>query len=964
MPSHFWYQKTGGEDAWVAANSEYRQKVIADVRPAFVTVLDASDVPNDDWGREDYAKMRYSGPLYFDWDSEDIQETLEAVQTFLIKLEDLGVDPDTLRLYATGGRGFHCEIPEQTFMSKPPRSGTPMLPYIYREMALELITDTMDMRIYTGRKGRMWRTPGVVRTNGRYKVPVSAAQIRAMTPDLYETLTSTPLAAVYAAPPQFSPMLSSMFMAAENDMKIRIKQRAKAKPDAPLLARFNGEFPPTIKNIMNGEGIAPGVGFHKIATQLAITAHAMGKDREEFAQACDGLCKSHQSDSPRYNSPRKRKDELRRMWDYMEDNPAYDYSRGGIKSLCSVDVVTTDLDPPQVSNTGTIQDEGEELPDNVKEELAASDKTLLEGLVVSTTGVYRRSGDGPIRLSNLGFTAPESLIDATSGDRTGVEVNVWRDGQQLGRSVIPMDKFLTKGKLNEFCSGKGGMFGGTDNQASALQVMLTRKAQESGNEVYSINKTGIVILQNPKEKNEENLEVLWVGPETGVYGKTDVRYRYKPGLPSKAVFKTDLAHAEVLTDTPESRALLDALLDMNEPSVMGFMLGWFTAAFHRQHMQRILNEFPLLHPNGPAGSGKSMTVQRMLHMYYNVNDPYTSTASGSTNFPFKCAWTDSASIPFFIDEYKPSEMRADRRTFLLDWFRAAYNQQSLSSGGVSDGSAGSSFRVVSEFTASAPTIYAAEHQELQTAVAQRSVAVAFNKAAIETHKEQYDHVHTNQRQLAHLGKLLMLRTVGSSEIGAETWTVADCRARFKPLREAVLTLHSGHLQERQLDNRAVVLYGLSFLKDALESVFGDVYAQRLDAMSALVLNHRDDEADLAMAEFNKVLNEFAFISRSEDPDSEFAIREGYEYIVEDGFIDIAVKESFVKYFAWCHRKGMESLYPSAPAFMGSVTRSPALMSRAPVGTKLDTSSGTKVFRFNLQKLTADGVESFKSKSLA
>ena len=118
--------------------------------------------------REDIDALKYSGPMYFDLDGEDIETVIEKAKNLMGKLiGDYDFNPNALRMYATGGRGFHFEIPWETFIPKPSKQGISRLPAIYREMAYELYVDTLDMRVYSARKGRMWRTPGVKRENGK-----------------------------------------------------------------------------------------------------------------------------------------------------------------------------------------------------------------------------------------------------------------------------------------------------------------------------------------------------------------------------------------------------------------------------------------------------------------------------------------------------------------------------------------------------------------------------------------------------------------------------------------------------------------------------------------------------------------------------------------------------------------------------------------------------------------------------
>jgi hypothetical protein len=146
-----------------------------------------------------------------------------------------------------------------------------------------------------------------------------------------------------------------MFMKASERIDKQVKARAKFKGDTEALARFKGEFPASVQRLMNGDGVLPGVGFNKLAMQLAITANALGKTEEQLVEACEGLVQNHSSDSSRYNSPRKRKEELRRMYAYTHDNPLYEYSNGGIKSMCAAGVDTPDLENPMQAHAGMVQ---------------------------------------------------------------------------------------------------------------------------------------------------------------------------------------------------------------------------------------------------------------------------------------------------------------------------------------------------------------------------------------------------------------------------------------------------------------------------------------------------------------------------------------------------------------------------------------------------------------------------------
>ena len=959
--SYFWFQNTGGEEAWHEALSSQRAKVISEIRPAFVTVLDSLSIPDPDtWGKEDYAKMKYTGPLYFDWDAADLSDTIKPFNEFLTKLEDGGVKIEALRLYATGGRGFHCEIPEAVFNPKPSKAGVTLLPYIYKEMAMKLATDAMDLRVYTGRKGRMWRCPGVQRPNGKYKVPITLAEARAMTPELYADLTSAPRLEPLRADPELSlGLLSPMFESMRKHVDDTMKQRAKSKGDAESLAQFKGEFPPTMVRLMNGEGLVPGVGFHKVAMQLAIAANALGKSSEDLVKMCEGLVQSHQSDGDRYNSPRKRKEELRRMHEYTQDNPVYEYSKGGLKSLCAAGTSTSDLDTPtERLGVGMVQGEEEDLPEEIKTDIAAADSGMMEGLLILRSGIYRRTAEGSKQISPVSFSAPKALVDAESQEHLGVEARIYADERDLGRQIMQMNVFRTRAAMNDFCLSRGGLFSGTDSQASVISLILGRKAVKDGNTVYIVRREGLDIITDPTSTKEPRRHTIWVASD-GVLGHTDeVRYRYQSRIGTAISFDADVHTADNLKDTQESRAWLTALLTMNSPTTVGLMLGWFVSCFHKQFYNAAYNQFPLLHPNGTAGSGKTQTTRLLAQMFYNTHGVkmVSASANATTAHALRTAWSSSASIPVVIDEFKPQELGLVRYDYLLQMFRLLYNQGEGAMGGISKGTAESSFRDVTRYSFSAPTAYIGESQEMQTAIVQRTVAVGFNQAESAKHTESFKvaSAETNLKFMSQLGRVLLAKSLVE--------TVQSRTAALDPVRDLLRSTMNKSTHDRQVYNLAVVICGLDFLGHALNAVFGDEFDDLVKGLRESLFEYQDELNTYAMSESSKVLNDMAMISRTEDPDSEFCLRETYEYVVGDGYMEIMVKESFVKYFAWCNRKGFKPLYTSAEGFIGSLSKSSAVTDLRCFESKLRGNSTSRVFRISLEKLAAEGVETFKSKS--
>lgn len=967
MSKFFWFQKTGGEDPWVEALSEHRQKILSEVKPAFVTVLDAHSAPDPSWGRDEYASMKYSGCCYFDFDADDIGETIPKFQLFLARLHDEGVNLKCFRLFATGGRGFHIEIPEPVFNPKPPKGGTTLLPYIYKEMALELAVETLDLRVYTGRKGRMWRVPGIVRKNGKYKVSITLEQALSMTPEMYDEVTAQPNseANFYRAEPELSTYLAAMFAKAQGKVDSAMKSRAKATNDDALLAKHKGEFPPTVLRLLAGVDVMPNVGFHRIAMQLAVTANALGKSREELLELAEGLVKTHESDSQRYSSPRKRREELGRMWDYTHENPCYGYSRGGIKSICAPGALTSDLDGigegAGVGHVAESDDESDEgLSQEILDEIASSHASLLEGMMVLKDGIFKRTSEGARMLSNLSMRSPAQMVDIEDGLLIGLEAELVSDGHSHGRQMIELPTFASRANLSKFCSGRSAVFSGSETQAGVVQLLLSRSAIKAKKVIHVVRKEGLDIVQNPTIRDAVSKDVIWASTDGVLCLNPDVTYRFQPKVSRSAMFKTDIHLAVPIDDTEETREFILRLMDINSPVIVAQMLGWFVSCFHRQFYHAGYTQFPLLHPNGPAGSGKTLTTLLMARLFHLTTPPLMLGCSqqGSTPFTLKSAWTGSASVPLVLDEYKPSELGPMRTEFLQQHFRLLYNQGSGASGGINRGGAETSFRDVTNYTYSAPTAFLGESQEMQTAIVQRSLPVAFNPADSGRHTDAFNYVSRAADMMPRLGALLLRMSLSETQ---ETRMAA-----IDPIRAHLRANLDRNVHDRQVFNLAVVLAGLDFLGASLEKVFGSEFKGAVEGLKEAIHNNRVDISVSARSEASKVLDEMSLISREEAHDSEFAMREGFEYLVGEGYVEIKLREAFVKYFSWCKRKGFNPLYTNAEAFVSAMGKSPALMDRTCSDSKLRIASGglSRIFRFSLEQLMSEGVEPFASKSLA
>lgn len=307
--------------------------------PEFRTILAVQGAPDFERLTVDQVRaLAYAGPFYADLDGE-IGEVIPAFKALLGKLRALGLDLEAVRLFATGGRGFHLEMPAACFLpSGLPAGGIAGLPHIYREMAHQLYVELMDMRVYSSKKGRMWRCVNVKRGNGKYKVPITADEALSMTVESYAELCAAPRAFLGLAAPTFCAGLGQIFAKARDKVHAPKKRRkAPEKVKAALATRFKVRglpLPPSLLNLATGKSPArEGAGWNQICIQLAIVAHTMDLSEDSLVRLCAGLLENHTGDGTRYGTKGQREQELRAMFCYTDANITYDFSVGALKSI-------------------------------------------------------------------------------------------------------------------------------------------------------------------------------------------------------------------------------------------------------------------------------------------------------------------------------------------------------------------------------------------------------------------------------------------------------------------------------------------------------------------------------------------------------------------------------------------------------------------------------------------------------
>jgi hypothetical protein len=980
---YFYYQQVGGEETWKPVPASQLPQLIADKHPMFVTALAVNKLV-EDLAPEQRDKLSYEGPFYIDWDHpSDPTATIEKVQAFISKLEAMQFDPATARWYITGGKGFHCEIPTETFMEKAAKGGVANLPVIYKEMVFELYVDTMDLRVYSQGRGRSWRQPNVVRENGRYKVQVTPEAIKGMTPEQYIALCSEPRELFKPKAPELCIELAVIFARAQQKVEEKMKARGKRKRDPNAKERA---MCPSIQFMMSNIGLKPGVGFHELAMQIAVIAREAGRSEEEMLADCAILIDSHGGDGNRYNTPAKRKAELVRMHRYMADNPMYDFSIGAVKSLLSH--AAPDLDGIAVDTEDLKKDIAESTADaqaNIDNKTPDEFNDVAGGVTLSNFGIYVAADDGgKKRVCAVSFKDIHLLMSMETGQLAAYEADVLVNGKSTGRQTLEMEVFMSLPMFNRFCARLGHAFQGSETHLRGAFMRFIELAKKKGRMLYIAKREGLDILNIPNHENPKFREpfMVWADGRGVVLDprvrdeEIDISFQ---GFPDpRGIYKTDIGDAPKLTEWVQEEANSDSLRDMltnmmtcQKADVISKLIGWYTACFYRMPFHKVYGKFPLLHVNGAAGAGKTEMNQTMAHLFFYNQEPKMLTPQSSV-FAIQQHASGSVSVPLLIDEYKPHEMPVETHNKLKLLFRDAYNCRDVTKGGGNRES--DDYRSLSHTQLAAPMAFIAEAAEEEAAVAERVVLVTVIKPSSSLSLKwlaRYQAWRRNKHLLAILGQYLATEAI-------QTTTLESFRDEFDAMyeearRKYMLTEHdlSANLdektladkqgaKERSVFNFTVARFGLLRFKRLIDAIFGEEeFAELFKELDEAVYTRMSDLQPATQAEWAKVLDTFATMSYAVDGDSPYALRASKEYmngaLGGRNVVEISMLASYLKYRGYMKSTSSRPLFSGAQSFLHAIKDSPAFI-KSGHGEMLDQPG---VFTFDVDELAKLRVGAFK-----
>lgn len=144
------------------------------------------------------------GPLYFDFDSDDVSRAQAEAIKLVEYLSDYIPEP-AIRAYFTGKKGFHIECEPVALGISPTNELPGLYRYIANQLKQQLDFTTLDFAVYDIR--RMWRLPNSRHQHSAYYKVELGRLLRGPLDDIYE----------YAREPHWDEVPEQVFNAKANE---------------------------------------------------------------------------------------------------------------------------------------------------------------------------------------------------------------------------------------------------------------------------------------------------------------------------------------------------------------------------------------------------------------------------------------------------------------------------------------------------------------------------------------------------------------------------------------------------------------------------------------------------------------------------------------------------------------------------------------------------------------------------
>ena len=750
MSQYYRYWKPEGKATWkLYCDTEQGLQDVIFSGAHYYTVL---TIDQDIDKLDSETKVNYKGPLYFDIDCDNEQNSLADCRKLLLSLyKDYGVNLSQVTVHCTGGKGFHILVPAKIFSTG---KASQYLPYTYKNVASAFSLEWLDYSIYSAGKGRMWRIENLKRASGRYKVQLTIAQLFTLEfDDIYQLTLQPGPPTVEVKNVEFSAELSALFKRSE------YKPQKIHSIGCEKLKSISGD-PACVMHLLKAEKLRDGKRFNQLIMALAAYAVGKGWSSDDIIEKSDYMRLNIKSSA--YKSDRDKLAHIKSIYKFFAssaDNPQYQFACAHMQHV--VDVV------------------GDACPQcQLMAQVEADEYDPLLGLMVINNCFYKRSDSGKTQITTFNVM-PTSTIEYADNHEAEYTMNaqlVSTNGLKMSLMLTTSD-WVSKSAFIKRLPHPEYVFLGGDVDVSRLfhvlgQIQVPKKVGVRTIGLHEIhNKWHFAAHEGSISADGERDDLL---------------------LESDYPLYTKLL-SEDIPNANELREIIDLLFKFNGTEIVVPLIGWFVAAFFKERIFKFTRQFPLLFIFGAAGSGKTQTILALKHLFALTTDNIKSIAD-VTNFTLIKSAASNNTIPLMLDEYKSSTFSVHQVKMVSKLIRAAYNNEA--------GERGTAGQRIVTYYYKSPIIIAGEQTVSEPAAKDRIIEVHLTKAMSTPHAKEFAAL---QRQpLSKLGRLILNKAIQIDQ----NQLVSLYEECFDDVPEAY--------RDRPRVNQAVMLLGLRLLREILE----------------------------------------------------------------------------------------------------------------------------------------------------
>lgn len=806
-----YYQTESNQtDTWKVVPDKDAEKIRAE-QATHMTAL-AVSLPH--YEGVNYAEAKYRGDFAMDIDCAGNLPAAIASANALLDYLQPRCNLDDLRLFISGGKGFHIFIP-WVMLWGDVRSKA-HLPRVYKSLAVNLASEAgivgIDLQLYAAGRGHTLRVENKLRPDGKYKVPVSVEEVRGMTPEQYAELSARPrFDFPYSAPNTIVAGIHALAIQAE---KMGAETSQVVSIPVEYLKDFHDKrYPTCIQKLISNEDVDASKNFNQIALQVAHFIRSVSLTADGQRDLISQMAVNLSGDK---TAAQREQHMTSQVLPYIKQGAFSCAAMRGLvrdRAMCEGCPVQTRRHEENTETTQIVErTEGEAC--GYWRTDTRGDDVQLTNFVIELEKIY----------------APDSYAESS--------VNMWVGAQAAIRIQGIVEAFVDLQPAN-FLSAQEfrkaiapsfrAEFHGKDEDVFKIFHYIKRLHKDT--EKMTVSSTVGVRDQtftDPVSQATTTVKV-WVEPGWSLaYGRVTNTLRFeRDDLPTVA--KLQHRKATGRADAAATDVML-RLLRSNKPDVVGKILGWVMATHLKTHIVGMTRSFPLLHLCGLAGSGKTQTAMLYCALAGADYRGGPMAADSATPYPIREATCESTTVPRIFDEVNQSKMNESKYTTIRNALKTCYQQSAVTIGTLSgkhNARRNTSAQTLT-FNATSPMIYTATSLTGDAELWDRSMDV---------HMDRSYHRHGEFKQLFEdakawetlfdIAKMFVLRSLDVSN--------EDARKRYRQAEDSV---------SAQLTGRARVAYGTIYfgLNYALR-VFTDMgySAELLAALNHVIEKSREDD---------------------------------------------------------------------------------------------------------------------------